>query len=145
MPRTPRAQPCSAQGESHAVPAHHILVAEDDPDIRANLARLLRLEGYRVVTAADGAAAMAAIQAERPDLLVSDLMMPGIDGLQLLAWLRADLRTARLPVVLLTARADDGDVQGGRSAGADAYVTKPYQREELLRHLRVLLAGSGAP
>ncbi len=122
----------------------HILVAEDDPDIRANLARLLRLEGYRVSTATDGGAAMAAVAAERPDLVLSDLMMPGVDGLALLAWLRADPRTADLPVVLLTARADGSDVQSGLAAGADAYVTKPYHRDELLRRLRALLPGAGA-
>lgn len=127
-----------------AAPSWHILVAEDDPAIRANLARLLRLEGYCVSTAADGLAAMAAVESEPPDLLISDLMMPGLDGLALLAWLRAQPRTARLPVVLLTARADVSDVQGGLAAGADAYVTKPYQRDELLRHLRALLPAAGA-
>ena len=117
----------------------YILVAEDDPAIRANLVRLLRLEGFRVEAAADGQEALTRLQAERPDLVLSDMMMPGIDGLALLAALRADPRTADLPVVLLTARADGSDVQDGLAAGANAYIAKPYLREALLQCIRALL------
>jgi CheY-like chemotaxis protein len=124
-------------------PPAHILIAEDEPGIRANLDRLLRFEGFRVSLAQTGDEALALIHAglpQLPDLLLSDLMMPGLDGHALLRGLRADPRTAALPVVLLTARADAGDVQAGLSAGATAYVAKPYHRTALLACIRSLLA-----
>jgi len=125
----------------------HILVAEDEPGIRANLDRLLRFEGFRVSLAQSGDEALALIQAglpQLPDLVLSDMMMPGLDGHALLRSLRADPRTAALPVVLLTARADAGDVQAGLSAGATAYVAKPYHRTALLACIRSLLAPGAA-
>lgn len=122
----------------------HILVAEDDADIRANLQRLLRLEGYRVSAVADGCAALAAVQAQPPDLLLTDAMMPRLDGEALLRLLRADARFAQLPVLLLTARAGPEDRQRAMAAGACAVVTKPYQRAALLDCIRSLLGG-GVP
>lgn len=121
-----------------------ILVAEDEPDIRANLQRLLRLEGYRVSVVADGRAALAALQAQRPDLLLTDAMMPELDGETLLRLLRAEARYASLPVLLLTARADTEDHGRALQAGASAVVTKPFQRTVLLDCIRGLLAGGSA-
>ncbi|WP_326534139.1 response regulator transcription factor [Pseudorhodoferax sp.] len=118
-----------------------ILVAEDDPDIRANLQRLLRLEGYRVSAVADGRAALAAVLAQSPDLLLTDAMMPELDGESLVRLLRADARHARLPVLLLTARADSEDRARALAAGASAVVTKPFHRAVLLDSIRGLLAG----
>ncbi|KQP46215.1 hypothetical protein ASF44_24830 [Pseudorhodoferax sp. Leaf274] len=119
----------------------HILVAEDDPEIRANLQRLLRLEGFRVTAVADGRAALAALHAQAPDLLLTDAMMPELDGESLLRLLRADPRHAQLPVLLLTARADTEDHARALQAGASAVVTKPFQRAVLLDSIRRLLAG----
>lgn len=121
-----------------------ILVAEDEPEIRANLQRLLRLEGYRVSVVADGRAALAALQAQRPDLLLTDAMMPEVDGETLLRLLRAEARYASLPVLLLTARADTEDHARALQAGASAVVTKPFQRTVLLDCIRGLLAGGSA-
>lgn len=119
----------------------HILVAEDDPAIRANLLRLLRLEGYDAEAVADGQAALAAVQARRPDLLLTDAMMPGLDGETLVRQLREEPRFAGLPVLLLTARAGSEDRSRALQAGADAVVTKPFQRTVLLQTIAALLAG----
>jgi CheY-like chemotaxis protein len=121
-----------------------ILVAEDEPEIRANLQRLLRLEGYRVRVVADGRAALAALQEHTPDLLLTDAMMPELDGEALLRMLRADARYGKLPVLLLTARADAEDHARALQAGASAVVTKPFQRAVLLDCIRGLLAGASA-
>jgi len=121
-----------------------ILVAEDEPEIRANLERLLRLEGYRVSVVADGRAALAALQARTPDLLLTDAMMPQLDGETLLRMLRAEARYRALPVLLLTARADTEDHARALQAGASAVVTKPFQRAVLLDCIRGLLAGDSA-
>lgn len=121
-----------------------ILVAEDEPDIRANLQRLLRLEGYRVTVVADGQAALAVLQLQQPDLLLTDAMMPELDGETLVRALRADARHARLPVLLLTARADAEDHARALQAGASAVVTKPFQRAVLLECIGGLLAGRAA-
>lgn len=125
--------------------AVHILVAEDEADIRANLQRLLRLEGFRVTAVADGLAALAAVRSEPPDLLLTDLMMPGLDGEALLRALRAEPAGAHLPMLLLTARADADDRQRGLAAGADAVITKPFERGPLLACIRALLAPGGGP
>ncbi|MGC3987944.1 MAG: response regulator [Pseudorhodoferax sp.] len=121
-----------------------ILVAEDEPAIRANLQRLLGLEGYRVRAVADGRAALAALQAQLPDLLLTDAMMPELDGETLLRMLRAEPRYGTLPVLLLTARADAQDHARALQAGASAVVTKPFQRAVLLDCIRGLLAGGSA-
>lgn len=117
-----------------------ILVAEDEPEIRANLGRLLRLEGFDVSLAASGHQALELLQTRLPDLVLTDLMMPGMDGRQLLRTLRGDPRTARLPVVFLSARVDAGEIQDALAGGASSYVTKPFQRAPLLACIRGLLA-----
>ncbi|KQP13542.1 response regulator [Pseudorhodoferax sp. Leaf267] len=123
--------------------AAHILVAEDEPDIRANLGRLLRLEGFDVSLAASGAQALQMAHTRRPDLVLTDLMMPGMDGRRLLRALRGDPRTAGVPVVCLSARVEAADMQGAVAAGASAYITKPYQSATLLACIRGLLAPGG--
>jgi DNA-binding response OmpR family regulator len=107
------------------------LVADDNADMREYLARLLGSR-YEVQTVADGVAALAAATAARPDLIISDVMMPGMDGLALLAALRADVRTMRMPVLLLSARAGQEAAVAGLAAGADDYLIKPFSAEELL-------------
>lgn len=127
--------------QSSAPVRAHILVAEDDPAIRANLLRLLRLEGYGADAVADGRAALAAVQARRPDLLLTDAMMPALDGETLVRMLREDARFADLPVLLLTARAGSEDRLRALQAGVDAVVTKPFQRTVLLQAVVDLLDG----
>ncbi|MDQ1660880.1 MAG: hypothetical protein QOJ68_860 [Blastococcus sp.] len=108
-----------------------VLVADDNADMREYLLRLLEPR-YDVAAVGDGRAAFEAALSDPPDLLVSDVMMPGMDGMDLLAALRADPRTARIPVVLLSARAGQQAAVEGLAAGADDYLVKPFSAEELL-------------
>ena len=114
-----------------------VLVAEDDRQVREALDRILKFEGYDVVTVNDGAAALAAIDEHDPDLVVLDVMMPLVDGLDACRRLRA--RNDRRPVLMLTARAEVSDRVAGLDAGADDYLPKPFDLEELLARIRALL------
>ncbi|MER5873207.1 SpoIIE family protein phosphatase [Streptomyces sp. NPDC002044] len=114
----------------------HVLVADDNADMREYLGRLLRGAGYQVSTVDDGRQAMGAIRAHAFDLVVSDVMMPHLDGLALVAALRADQRTASLPVLLLSARAGQEASIEGLQAGADDYLVKPFAAAELLARVR---------
>ncbi|MGW3891552.1 SpoIIE family protein phosphatase [Micromonospora chokoriensis] len=113
-----------------------ILVADDNADMREYLSRLLRAAGYRVEAVNDGRLALQAARANHPDLVVSDVMMPGLDGLQLVAALRAEPRTAGTPVLLLSARAGQEASIEGLEAGADDYLVKPFAAAELLARVR---------
>jgi EAL domain-containing protein (putative c-di-GMP-specific phosphodiesterase class I)/PleD family two-component response regulator len=112
--------------------SHRIVIAEDDTDIRTNLTRLLKLEGYEVWAASNGRAALDLVRQHLPDLVLSDVMMPEMTGHELVQALRADSLIAHIPIVLLTAKADRSDQREGMNIGADDYLTKPFQREELL-------------
>ncbi|WP_231647415.1 SpoIIE family protein phosphatase [Planomonospora sphaerica] len=112
-----------------------VLIADDNADMRDYLARLLR-QSYQVTLVNDGQAALEAVRADPPDLLVSDVMMPRLDGLQLVAALRADPRTAGVPVLLLSARAGQEASIEGLEAGADDYLVKPFSAAELLARVR---------
>ncbi|MFI7098187.1 response regulator transcription factor [Streptomyces sp. NPDC050161] len=114
-----------------------VLLAEDDRPIRTALERALTLEGYRVTAVADGIQALAAAHRERPDVIVLDVMMPGIDGLQVCQVLRAEQN--RTPVLMLTARVETADRIAGLDAGADDYVVKPFEVDEVFARLRALL------
>ena len=114
-----------------------VLVAEDDRHVRQALERILRFEGYTVVTVGDGAAALEAIDAHTPDAIVLDVMMPLVDGLGVCRRLRA--RGDRTPVLMLTARDEVSDRVAGLDAGADDYLPKPFSLDELLARLRSLL------
>ncbi|MGI5478783.1 SpoIIE family protein phosphatase [Streptomyces lavendofoliae] len=109
-----------------------VLVADDNADMREYLTRLLTGAGYQVRTVNDGREALEAVRREPPDLVVSDVMMPRLDGLQLVAELRGDARTALLPVLLLSARAGQEASIEGLRAGADDYLVKPFAAAELL-------------
>ncbi len=120
----------SSSNTSDNVPAQ-VLVVDDNADMRQYLSRLLGVH-YRVRTAMDGAAALVAIQSEAPDLVLSDVMMPQIDGFELIRRIRADSRTASIPVILLSARAGEECRVDGLQAGADDYLVKPFSARELL-------------
>lgn len=114
-----------------------ILIADDDRAIRESLARALGLEGYDVVQANDGAAALSLVESAQPDVAVLDVMMPNVDGLTVCRVLRAERN--RLPILMLTARTETPDRVAGLDAGADDYLPKPFDLDELLARLRALL------
>ncbi|MET9390212.1 SpoIIE family protein phosphatase [Streptomyces sp. NPDC006624] len=124
------------EGTPAAVGAARVVVADDNADMREYLQRLLTGAGYRVTTVTDGTSALDAVRADPPDLVVSDVMMPGLDGLALVAALRSDPRTASIPVVLLSARAGQEASIEGLQAGADDYLVKPFAAAELLARVR---------
>ena len=129
----------------------HILVVDDEPDISALVAYHLARESYRVRTAASGPEAIRAAELERPDLIVLDLMLPGMSGLQVLEELRGRPETRDIPVILLTARREEQDRIQGLRQGADDYVAKPFSPQELILRVAAVLrrvqqappAGSG--
>jgi DNA-binding response OmpR family regulator len=116
-----------------------VLVVDDDPVILRLLQVNFEMEGFTVRCAGDGAEGLAAVLAEPPDIVVSDVMMPRLNGLELVARLKADPVTAAVPVILLSARAQVSDVRAGLDAGADDYVTKPFEPLDLLDRVNKLL------
>ena len=123
-----------------AVAQEKILVVEDDKDIVRLLKYNLEKEGYRVVAVSDGEAGLAALRKERPELLILDVMVPKIDGFELLKLVR---RESRAPVLMLTARKEEVDRVLGLELGADDYVVKPFGVRELLARVKALLRRSG--
>ncbi len=123
-----------------------ILVADDDVDIRELVEFKLSTMGHDIVAVGDGAAAVDACRAEKPDLAVLDVMMPGVSGLDAIREIRSDPSLADLPVILLTARAQESDVETGFDSGADDYITKPFSPRELASRVEALLtkASTGA-
>ncbi len=114
-----------------------VLVVDDEPAVRAAVTRALTLDGYEVGAAEDGPAALGAIQRERPELVVLDVLMPELDGVAVCRRLRGD--GDRTPVLMLTARDAVSDRVAGLDAGADDYLVKPFALEELLARVRALL------
>ncbi len=116
-----------------------VLVADDDPDV-LNLVRFrLERDGYRVLTAGDGVAALDLARAERPHVCVLDVMMPKLGGLEVIRRLRENPETASTRIILLTARSADSHVDEGFERGADDYVTKPFSPQELRQRVRAQL------
>ncbi len=109
-----------------------VVVIEDEPEMRRNIVRLLRLEGYDPAEASTGEAGLSLVRERRPDLVICDVMMPGIDGHEVLRAVRADPQLKSVPLIFLTARADKTDLRGGMNLGADDYITKPFSNEDLL-------------
>ncbi|MCT7661139.1 SpoIIE family protein phosphatase [Mycobacterium deserti] len=126
----------SVRSASGASAPTRVLIADDNADMREYLARLLETAGYLVQTVHDGQQALNAIRADVPDLVVSDVMMPRLDGLALVAALRTDPRTAAVPVLLLSARAGQEASIEGLQSGADDYLVKPFAAAELLARVR---------
>jgi DNA-binding response OmpR family regulator len=116
-----------------------ILVIEDEPDIRELLQYSLTRDGYDVAVAADGPAGLAAARRAVPDLLLLDLMLPGMDGLEVCRRLRADQSTASTAVIMVSAKGEESDVVLGLGLGADDYIAKPFKPNELLARVRAVL------
>ncbi|MGZ8692229.1 MAG: response regulator transcription factor [Gaiellaceae bacterium] len=116
-----------------------VLVADDEEDIRTLVAFRLKRAGYEVITAADGAAALTLATSRLPDLVVLDMMMPKATGLEVTRSLRGQDTTKDIPVILLTARAQEADVASGFEAGADEYVKKPFSPKALVLRIQALL------
>jgi len=119
-----------------------VLVVDDDEVIRQLIAVNLQLEGFEVMMAVDGQDCLDKVRDVRPDVITLDIMMPRLDGWVTAVRLREDPETAKIKVVMITARAQDADIQRGHEIGVDAYVTKPFDPNELIRTVREL-AGQG--
>jgi two-component system, OmpR family, phosphate regulon response regulator PhoB len=127
--------------------AADVLVVEDEPDIRTLVVHHLARDGFRCRTAATGPEALASVRRAPPDLVILDLMLPVLDGIEVCRRLRADTATAALPIIMLTARADEIDRVVGLEMGADDYVVKPFSPKELVARVRAVLrrARGGEP
>jgi two-component system phosphate regulon response regulator PhoB len=124
---------------------HRVLVVDDEPDITALVAYHLAKAGYRVSTAATGPEALKAAREERPDLVILDLMLPGVSGYDVLAELRRREETRDVGVILLTSRREEADRIRGLSLGADDYLTKPFSPQELSLRVQAVLRRLGSP
>ncbi|NOZ24108.1 MAG: response regulator [Planctomycetes bacterium] len=117
----------------------HILVVEDEEDILELVRYNLAKEGYRVGGAISGEEALAKVKAEPPDLVVLDLMLPGVDGLEVCRRLKADAALSQVPVIMLTAKGEEADIVTGLELGADDYITKPFSPRVLIARIRAVL------
>ncbi len=122
-----------------------ILVVDDDPTVRSLVRDVLELEGYEVDVADDGFSALRRIEAGRPDAVVLDVMMPGMDGHAVLSRIRSSSGGSELPVIMLTAAAGDDQAWLAWSGGVDYFLAKPFDPSELLRYLDHLFAGAAEP
>ena len=118
-----------------------VLIADDEPNIVISLEFLLRREGFEVLVAVDGEEALAKARAERPDLVLLDVMMPKMNGFDVCQALRSDPELASMRVLMLTAKGRETEVSKGLGLGADAYMTKPFSTKDLVAQVRVLLGG----
>ena len=128
-----------------ARPPTRILVAEDDPDIGSLLEHYLRKAGFTATVVTSGRDVMPQIKREPPDLVVLDLMLPGLDGLQVCSAIRADANSAAIPIIMLTAKAEESDRIVGLELGADDYITKPFSPNEVVARVRALLRRAHRP
>jgi DNA-binding response OmpR family regulator len=126
-------------------PVRRVVVADDEPDIANLLTMQLELEGYDVRTAYDGEAARELVLQTLPDLVILDWMMPKLTGIDVLNSLRARPQTREIPIVMLSAKASDSDVWNGWEAGANYYMTKPFDFDLLLRYINYLETGADLP
>lgn len=125
--------------------ARKILVVDDEAVLADTIAYNLEQEGYQVITAADGTSALNAVHNEHPDLIVLDIMLPGVDGLEVCRQLRREDSTATVPIIMLTAKSDEIDKVVGLEVGADDYVTKPFGRRGTASSRACPLASSRLP
>ena len=116
-----------------------ILVVDDSPDIALISARMLTSRGFAAITSNDGVEALAIVARQRPALILLDVMMPGMSGLDVLRALKGDPHTSTIPVIMVTAKTTDDDVLSGYQQGADYYITKPFTADELIYGVNLLL------
>jgi len=116
-----------------------IMVVDDNPDIVTIVRTILEGKGYNVASAYSGAELLSSLEKDKPDLVVLDIMMPQMDGLEVLTRLKAAPETASIPVILLTAKVQYEDVLGGYKLGADYYITKPFTSTQLINGINLLL------
>jgi len=116
-----------------------ILIVDDERDIVKMLDYNLKKEGYRTISASDGEDALERVTREHPDLIILDLMLPGMDGLEVCKTLKQDTKTARIPIIMLTAKAQESDKIVGLELGADDYVTKPFSPRELIARIKAVV------
>ena len=124
--------------------AGRVLVVDDDDVIRQLITVNLELEGFEVIPAVDGQDALDKVKDANPDVVTLDVMMPRVDGWEAAERLRADPQTAHLKLILLSARAQETDIQRGERIGVDAYLTKPFDPDELIDLVRRLISESGS-
>ncbi len=122
-----------------------ILIVDDEPNIVLSLEFLMKREGYEVATAGDGEAALEALAAQTPDLVILDVMLPKMNGFDVCRRVRADPRWKAVPILMLTAKGRDSEVSKGLGLGADLYVTKPFSTKELAAQIKGLLAAAREP
>jgi len=125
------------------MPKPKILVVDDDRNVVQIIAVNLQYEGMDVIEAYDGEEALAKTAAKKPDLILLDIMMPGLDGLEVCRRLKSDARTADIPIIMLTAKTRDEDILAGWEAGADDYLTKPFNPLGLTQRVKIRLQERG--
>ena len=121
-----------------------ILIVDDDPRLLHVVSMYLTIEGYDVTTASDGEEALATMDVARPDLVILDVMMPGMDGLEACRRIKRDPGTRSIPVLMFTALSREDDIEAGRTAGADRFINKPFSLIGLEAVIKTFL-GSGSP
>jgi len=121
--------------------AKKILLVDDEPHIITMLENRMKHAGYEVITACDGQEALLKTHKERPDLIILDLMLPKLDGYKVCRMLKFDEKYKHIPIIMLSARAQEADKKMGETVGADGYVTKPFEPQVLLGKVKDLLAG----
>lgn len=117
-----------------------ILIVDDEENIVEMLKLRLESAGFEVITASDGHEGLERARSERPDLILMDVMMPKMDGYQACRMLKFDDQFKDIPIIMLTARAQESDVKTGKDTGADAYITKPFDQKELIGKINELLS-----
>lgn len=122
-----------------------VLIVEDEESILLSLEFLLTKEGYAVTTARDGEVALRALEAQAPDLVLLDVMLPLVDGFELCRLIRANPALRNTRIMLVTARGREAEVTRGLALGADAYLTKPFSTHDLMDRIRALLKGAAPP
>ena len=122
-----------------------IVAADDERDIRTILKRGLATEGHTVILATNGQEALEKIRSEKPDLVILDIMMPKMDGIEALQKIKNDPRTKDLPVIMLTGKSEDEDLLKGYKFGADYYITKPFKIRTLLSGIRMMIQPPSGP
>jgi DNA-binding response OmpR family regulator len=119
----------------------HVLVLEDDPAVQTLLRKQLVAHGFQVTIATDGLDGLMKLETLKPDIMICDVMMPNLDGIEFVKAVKANSETQRIPVIFLTAKSDPRSMIDGINVGARFYVTKPFQIEDLLSKLKRALAG----